>query len=766
MKRGELAVKLERWEPLAPCAACFLLTAVLCGAQLFGGYAPFALGLVAAAGSGKRGLAALLGGVAGALVFLDFSHALRTLAVAVLLYTANNAFCETRWYRSRRFLPAMTALMYLAVELVYLLQAGADEAALCLLSIALAVLAAVCAGALVFLDFSHALRTLAVAVLLYTANNAFCETRWYRSRRFLPAMTALMYLAVELVYLLQAGADEAALCLLSIALAVLAAVCARVVLEGKTMNEEQRQAALLVVITGVLMAASALRLENGFAPGRILAMLLVMLLAYDRSAGTALAAALGIGLAMDLTAQPGSFLHAAVYGFGALSMGRERRGRRVGAALLWCVSLLLLSLPLDAEQGLILLYEGLCATLLFLVLPNRLFGGKRLAAEKPEADTAETEEAERSTARRRLSATALALRELYDSLMRTPKAEDENPAMIFDRAAERVCRGCSLRTICWERDYAKTYNALNDATPALLAQGRGRGGDFPSYFTDRCIRFPSFLSAVNSELSAFLLRRQYRGRLADTRAQAAGQYAQLSELLSGAAETLEAQPTAAETLLTYRVGAALRPKEGENVSGDSVTHFETEDGRLCLLLSDGMGCGEEARRESALAVRLLERFLRAGVETSGALKTLNSALTLRAEVSESFTTIDLLTLSLRDGAAEVYKYGAAPSYVKRGARVRRITGSCLPAGLQSADTRPETTGFTLEKGAFFVMLSDGVADVNDDGWLMALLEKFQGDDPQALASAILAAGRERRGGDDDCAVLALYRDKDGGAVEV
>ena len=227
MKRGELAVKLERWEPLAPCAACFLLTAVLCGAQLFGGYAPFALGLVAAAGSGKRGLAALLGGVAGALVFLDFSHALRTLAVVVLLYTANNAFCETRWYRSRRFLPAMTALMYLAVELVYLLQAGADRAALCLLSIALA---------------------------------------------------------------------------------VLAAVCARAVLEGKTMNEEQRQAALLVVVTGVLMAASALRLENGFAPGRILAMLLVMLLAYDRSAGTALAAALGIGLAMDLTAQRDSTL--------------------------------------------------------------------------------------------------------------------------------------------------------------------------------------------------------------------------------------------------------------------------------------------------------------------------------------------------------------------------------------------------------------------------------------------------------------------------
>ena len=361
--------------------------------------------------------------------------------------------------------------------------------------------------------------------------------------------------------------------------------------------------------------------------------------------------------------------------------------------------------------------------------------------------------------------TALALRELYDSLMRTPKAEDENPAMIFDRAAERVCRGCSLRTICWERDYAKTYNALNDATPALLAQGRGRGGDFPSYFTDRCIRFPSFLSAVNSELSAFLLRRQYRGRLADTRAQAAGQYAQLSELLSGAAETLEAQPTAAETLLTYRVGAALRPKEGENVSGDSVTHFETEDGRLCLLLSDGMGCGEAAQRESSMAVRLLERFLRAGIDAPPALKTLNSALSLRAESTDSFTTVDLLTLSLQTLEGELYKYGAAPSYLKRGGTVRRVTCSCLPAGLQEGSPPPEATHIKLSPGCFLVMLSDGVTDSLDDEWLQNLLAGWEGHDPQQLVAAILADSMEKRGGTDDAGVLALYIPEDSGGAQ-
>ena len=353
--------------------------------------------------------------------------------------------------------------------------------------------------------------------------------------------------------------------------------------------------------------------------------------------------------------------------------------------------------------------------------------------------------------------TALALRELYDSLMRTPKAEDENPAMIFDRAAERVCRGCSLRTICWERDYAKTYNALNDATAALLAQGRGRGGDFPSYFTDRCIRFPSFLSAVNSELSAFLLRRQYRGRLADTRAQAAGQYAQLSELLSGAAETLEAQRTAAETLLTYRGGAALRPKEGESACGDQLAVF-TAGAMLYMLLSDGMGSGAEAHAESAMTVRLLRQFLKAGIQPASALKTLNTALTLRCQEGGGFTTIDLLALDRRTGAATLYKYGAAASYVKRGGTVTRLEGGSLPAGLQDTRQPPEATGIHLEPGSVLVMVSDGVTSEGDD-WLRELLASWPGSDSQELAQLILADSRRHGGLKDDCAALALRLEK-------
>ena len=671
-----LALRRETVGKLLVCAGRLLLAMLLAGASLFGGYAPFAVGMVAAAGPGWGGLAALVGVLCGALLFLDFPHALRTAACAVLLFTANNAFCELRLYRKTWFLPALTAGLMLAVEAIYVVRSGsAAEAAYCVAAIALAAL------------FAHGFRTF---------------------------------------------------------------------LRARETESETPSAAALMVLVGVLTAFAVPQLQNGLAPGRILAVLAVLVLAFDRELSAALAAALCIGLAVDLAAPEATFLHTASYGFGALLTCTLRRRSRVRAAVAFALSTALFALPLGMRAGAALLYEGLAGTLVFLLLPSRAL--RALHEEGEEAD------AQEDGLRRRLREAATALRELYDSVAITRRVPDENPAIIYDRAAEAVCRDCSLRERCWVNEYNRTYTALSDATPPLLRSGQGRGEDFPSYFVDRCIRFTSFLSAVNAELRAYLLRRQYRTQIDAAHAQAAGQYARFSELLHHAAE----QPSAAETgvaaaLLPYRIGVTLRPKEGESVSGDCVSTFETDAGELCLLLSDGMGSGEDARRESAMAVRLIERFLRAGVDAPPALKTLNGALNLRAEVSECFTTIDLLTLSLKNGEGELYKYGAAPSYIKRGDRVRRVSCTCLPAGLAEGELPPETTHVRLESGSFFVMVTDGVADSTNDDWLQRMLATWEGENPQQLVSAILADSYEHKGTDDDAGVLVLYLPK--GEVE-
>jgi len=606
----------------------------------------------------------------------------------------------------------------------------------------------VAAGAAAFLPFSAALRTVAASVLIFSANNAFALSPLRRRPLFLPVLTASMFFAVEFVYLTRAGALQAAYCLLAAVLAALFSVCASALLQ-RSGEQKLPPAALAGTFLAFLTALVRVQIAGGFAPGRILALALVLFLSFGRGAGTATAFALCVGLVMDLAAGGSRFLYAAVCAFGSLAVSVEKKRRRTAAALLFLAAVTAFALPLGARSGAMLLYEALAAALVFLILPTRLLRGKReeRAQKRDEGE-------ERSAVRLLLGEMAAALREIYESVSHVPPPPEENPAVIFDRAAERVCRSCSLKLDCWQENYSKTYNALNDATAALLEHGVGKGEYFPSYFANRCIRFPSFLSAVTVELNAFLLRKNYRARLSDSHARSARQYAELSELLRASAESVGAAKEALAAALPYRIGQAMRAREGAALSGDAAACFEAPNGRLCLLLSDGMGSGEAAHREAAMAVRLLERFLKAGIEPPFALKTLSGALLLRGEATESFTTVDLLTLSLTDGQAQLYKLGAAPSYIKRGRKVRRVTCSCLPAGLADGQGA-EATHLKLEKGGFLVMLTDGAADATDDKWLTELLASWDGGEAQMLACAILDASEKRRGCGDDAAVLVL-----------
>ena len=355
----------------------------------------------------------------------------------------------------------------------------------------------------------------------------------------------------------------------------------------------------------------------------------------------------------------------------------------------------------------------------------------------------------------RLRMSAEALRSLCESFAAPAPRKEENPAVIFDRAAEVVCRGCALREVCWSKEYVGTFNAFNDATPALLERGRAEPSDFAPHFASRCIHFPQLLSAINTEITALLLRRQYRRQLDQERSRSRGQYAQLGELVAQAMSAAE-PPAATGREMAFDVAMGFTPKEGERLCGDSVTYFQSGGSLLYLLLSDGMGSGREAARESQMTLRLLEQFLRAGIDAEPALKTLNGALNLRGDDQGSFTTIDLLSVDLSRREAALYKYGAAPTYIKRQGSVRRLTGKALPAGLQEADRFPPPDRFPLEEDTFVLMISDGVADSAGDIWLQDLLAGWHGEDPHVLVSLVLRESAQRRKGEDDCSALCLY----------
>lgn len=217
---------------------------------------------------------------------------------------------------------------------------------------------------------------------------------------------------------------------------------------------------------------------------------------------------------------------------------------------------------------------------------------------------------------------------------------------------------------------------------------------------------------------------------------------------------LEAEP------LAVSVGIAAMRKKGENVSGDRGTYFKTDAGVLCVILSDGMGTGEDAAAESVEAVQILERFLRSGVEPATAMKILNSVMLLRNGDEWGFATVDLMCVDLFTGETSFYKYGAAPSYVRSGGSVRRVSGESLAAGLVAGEgAAPDVVRMRLKPGSLAVIASDGVISGGDDAWLRELMRSTPEEkDMKTMAREVLRKAADECSTSDDMTVLAVRVD--------
>ncbi len=252
-------------------------------------------------------------------------------------------------------------------------------------------------------------------------------------------------------------------------------------------------------------------------------------------------------------------------------------------------------------------------------------------------------------------------------------------------------------------------------------------------------------------LAALLREEDYLGKLSEL---LGVRLCQPEELQGGGRMTLlEAEP------LAVSVGIAAMRKEGESVSGDRGSYFKTDEGMLCVILSDGMGSGSEAARDSARVTGLLEQFLRSGTEPTAAMRILNSVMLLRSGEDWGYATVDLMCVDLFSGETCFYKYGAAPSYVKSGGKIRRIESETLAPGLCPGDgAPPEVVRLRLRPGSTALIASDGVLAEPGDAWLRELLKSEQGD-MKGLARSALRAAEEQYGAADDMTVIAVRLEK-------
>jgi len=216
---------------------------------------------------------------------------------------------------------------------------------------------------------------------------------------------------------------------------------------------------------------------------------------------------------------------------------------------------------------------------------------------------------------------------------------------------------------------------------------------------------------------------------------------------------LEAEPLAA------RIGVASMRREGESVSGDKGAYFKTDSGQLYVILSDGMGSGSGAARDSSEVIALLEKFLRAGIPAENAMRLVGAALQMKNETTLASASIDLLSVNLFSGAAEIFKFGAAPTLVKTPGGVSVLKGESLSAGMRGKqENLPDRFRTRMEAGGTAVIVSDGVTGGEDVAWLAQELAA-EAEPGREFARRVLEEAGQRFGCADDMTVITVNVEK-------
>ena len=209
----------------------------------------------------------------------------------------------------------------------------------------------------------------------------------------------------------------------------------------------------------------------------------------------------------------------------------------------------------------------------------------------------------------------------------------------------------------------------------------------------------------------------------------------------------------------YRLvyGVAGQPKGGETVSGDSFTFHGGLPGQVVISLSDGMGSGETASRESGRVVELVEELLGTGFSPRAALKMVNTVLLL-AGGEQHPATLDLACVDLYSGVLEMMKLGAAPTFVRGEDGVELLETGELPVGVVGG-LEPVLLSKKLWEENWVILVSDGILDAlpGDEKELVLreFLEGAQYGQPQQLAEDVLGFASSFGEARDDMTVLAV-----------
>ncbi len=163
--------------------------------------------------------------------------------------------------------------------------------------------------------------------------------------------------------------------------------------------------------------------------------------------------------------------------------------------------------------------------------------------------------------------------------------------------------------------------------------------------------------------------------------------------------------------IKLKCGIKCMPANQNDISGDTYSYYEYDNYLGYMMISDGMGTGEGAKVQSNAVIKLLELFIKSGIDVHSAVSAIDMMIsTGNSDVVTS--TIDICKIDKNNMKAYFIKMGAVPSFIISQNEIKIVEINFPPVGVSSElkDLSWKVSECDIYPGDCIVMITDGIYD--------------------------------------------------------
>lgn len=195
-----------------------------------------------------------------------------------------------------------------------------------------------------------------------------------------------------------------------------------------------------------------------------------------------------------------------------------------------------------------------------------------------------------------------------------------------------------------------------------------------------------------------------------------------------------------ESALSLEVSSVQLMREGSTVCGDTNAELAIAEGKDVLMISDGMGSGPKAKKESEFTVSLVKEVLESGFSRDFATGLVRYMM-LADRDNEMYATVDLCLVDRIRREAEFVKLGAGASYLCTPGKGMKVIGGNSFTAEGAFLKAPKAVKEEIRKGDIIILASDGVSEAAAEGalsddWLIPLVEASCNEAPKVIGERI------------------------------